>query len=118
MPPKKQVEPVSEVAPNGAKPSQQTKREPLQAKKQDEVQEEKIMELKEGEVLDIAKLKEMNIATLVAVAKDLGVTFIACTTTMGLMGIPKDTLVDGVDQLAGVSTYLAEAKDAQVNLFI
>jgi len=52
------------------------------------------------------------------VAKDLGVTFIACTTTLGLMGITKDTLVDGVDQLAGVSTYLAEAKDAQVNLFI
>ena len=52
------------------------------------------------------------------VAKDLGVRFIACTTTLGMMGIDKDTLVEGVDQLAGVSTYLAEAKDAQVNLFI
>ncbi len=40
---------------------------------QEEVQEEKIQELKEGEVLDIAKLKEMNITTLVQVAKDLGV---------------------------------------------
>ena len=41
--------------------------------KQDEVQEEKIEQLKESEVLDIAKLKEMNIATLIQVAKDLGV---------------------------------------------
>jgi transcription termination factor Rho len=40
---------------------------------QDEVQEEKIQDLKEGEVLDIAKLKEMNITTLVQVAKELGV---------------------------------------------
>ena len=59
-----------------------------------------------------------GVQELMEVAKDLGVTFIACTTTLGLMGISKDTLVDGVDQLAGVSTYLAEAKDAQVNLFI
>jgi len=42
-------------------------------KKQDVVQDEKIMELKDGEVLDIAKLKEMNIATLVQVAKELDV---------------------------------------------
>jgi transcription termination factor Rho len=41
--------------------------------KQDEVQEEKIEQLKESEVLDIARLKEMNIATLIQVAKDLGV---------------------------------------------
>jgi peroxiredoxin family protein len=59
-----------------------------------------------------------GVPELMEVAKDLGVKFIACTTTLGLMGISKDTLVEGVDQLAGVSTYLAEAKDAQVNLFI
>jgi peroxiredoxin family protein len=59
-----------------------------------------------------------GVPELMETAKDLGVKFIACTTTLGLMGISKDTLVEGVDQLAGVSTYLAEAKDAQVNLFI
>jgi len=85
MPPKKQLEPASEVAPNGAKPGQQAKRETVASKKQDEVQEEKIMELKEGEVLDIAKLKEMNIATLVAVAKDLGV--------VGASGMRKQELI-------------------------
>ncbi len=59
-----------------------------------------------------------GVPELMEMAKDLGVQFIACTTTLGLMGITKDTLIDGVDQFAGVSTYLAEAKDAQVNLFI
>src|SRR5438046_3431446 len=85
MPPKKHLEPASEVAPNGAKPGQQAKRETVASKKQDEVQEEKIMELKEGEGLDIAKLKEMNIATLLAVAKDLGV--------VGASGMRKQELI-------------------------
>ena len=59
-----------------------------------------------------------GVPELMEMARDLDVRFIACTTTLGLMGISKDTLVDGIDQFAGVSTYLAEAKDAQVNLFI
>ena len=59
-----------------------------------------------------------EIPELVSTAQDLGVQMIACTTTMGLMGITKDTLIDGIDQLAGVTTYLAEAKQGHVNLFI
>lgn len=59
-----------------------------------------------------------GVPELLETAQDLGVQMIACTTTLGLMGISKDTLIDGVDQLAGVSTYLAEAKQGSVNLFI
>ncbi len=59
-----------------------------------------------------------GVPELIDTAQDLGVTLIACTTTLGLLGLSKDTLIDGVDQLAGVSTYLAEAKDGSVNLFI
>jgi len=59
-----------------------------------------------------------GIPELMETAQDLGVRFIACTTTMGLMGITKDTLIEGIDQLAGVTTYLAEAKQGSVNLFI
>jgi peroxiredoxin family protein len=59
-----------------------------------------------------------GVPELLQMAQDLGVRFIACTTTMGLMGIRKDTLIDGVDQLAGVTTYLAEAREGSVNLFI
>jgi transcription termination factor Rho len=61
----------------------------MPSKKQEEkpivVQEEKIEELKESEVLDIAKLKEMNIATLTQVAKDLGVA--------GATGMRKQELI-------------------------
>jgi len=59
-----------------------------------------------------------GVPELMQTAQDLGVRFIACTTTMGLMGVTKDTLIEGVDQLAGVTTYLAEAKEGSVNLFI
>jgi len=59
-----------------------------------------------------------GVPELMQMALDLGVRFIACTTTMGLMGITKDTLIDGIDQFAGVTTYLAEAKQGNVNLFI
>lgn len=62
--------------------------------------------------------KMPGVPELMETAKDLGVSFIACTTTMGLMGITKDTLIDGIDQFAGVTTYLAEAKQGSVNLFI
>src|SRR5678810_195646 len=57
-----------------------------------------------------------GVPELMETALDLGVHFIACTTTMGLMGITKDTLIDGIDQFAGVTTYLAEAKQGSGNL--
>ncbi len=59
-----------------------------------------------------------GVPELIQTALDLDVKLIACTTTLGLLGISKETLIDGVDELAGVSTYLAEAKDGTVNLFI
>src|SRR5919204_919016 len=55
-----------------------------------------------------------GIPELMETARELGVKFIACTTTMGMMGVAKDTLIEGVDQLAGVTTYLAEAKQGSV----
>src|SRR5207247_9018995 len=38
-----------------------------------------------------------GVPELMDMAKDLGVQFIACTTTLGLMGITKDTLIDGIE---------------------
>ena len=54
----------------------------------------------------------------IAIAKEAGVKFIACTTSMGIMGIKKDDFITGVDSFAGVATYLAEAREGNVNLFI
>jgi len=36
---------------------------------------------------------------------------------MDLMGIKEEELIDGID-LGGVATYLGEAQDSNVNLFI
>ena len=55
---------------------------------------------------------------LIAMAREAGVKFIACTTSMGIMGISKEAFIPEVDSFAGVATYLAEAKDGRVNLFI
>jgi peroxiredoxin family protein len=54
----------------------------------------------------------------IAIAKEAGVKFIACTTSMGIMDIKKDDFIPGVDSFAGVATYLAEAREGKVNLFI
>ena len=55
---------------------------------------------------------------LIAMAREAGVKFIACTTSMGIMGISKEALIPEVDSFAGVATYLSEAKEGKVNLFI
>ena len=55
---------------------------------------------------------------MIAMAKGAGVKFIACTTTMGVMGISKEAFIPEVDSFAGVATYLAEAKEGNINLFI
>jgi len=55
---------------------------------------------------------------LVTLAHQSGVKFMACTTTMGIMAISKDALIPEVDSFAGVATYLAEAREGRINLFI
>jgi len=66
-------------------------------------------------------MKDVNfpqLEELMTMAKEMGVKFIACTTSMGLMGISKEALISEVDSYAGVATYLAEAREGKVNLFI
>lgn len=55
---------------------------------------------------------------LLVMAHQSGVKFIACTTSMGIMGIGKEALIPEVDSFAGVATYLADAREARINLFI
>ena len=55
---------------------------------------------------------------LMALAKQLNVKFIACTTSMGLFGLDKDAFIPGVDSYEGVAAYLGEATQSKVNLFI
>ncbi len=59
-----------------------------------------------------------SLEELIATAREAGVKFIACTNSMGIMGISKEAFIPEVDSFAGVATYLAEAKEGKVNLFI
>src|SRR4030042_6230599 len=55
---------------------------------------------------------------LMMMAHQSGVKFIACTTSMGMMGLSKEAFIPGADSYAGVATYLANAKEGRINLFI
>ncbi len=59
-----------------------------------------------------------TVQELMKMAHQSGVKFIACTTSMGIMGIGKEAFIPEVDSYAGVATYLADARDGRVNLFI
>ncbi len=55
---------------------------------------------------------------MIKTAKELGVKFIACTTSCSMMGVSQESVIPGVDTFAGVATYLATARESKVNLFI
>lgn len=65
-------------------------------------------------------MKDKNIDSLedlIKKAMDNGVKMIACTMSMDVMGITKEELIDGIEY-AGVGTYLGDAEESNVNLFI
>ncbi|MHB8084747.1 MAG: DsrE/DsrF/DrsH-like family protein [Dehalococcoidia bacterium] len=66
-------------------------------------------------------MKDINfpqVDELIKLAKELDVKFIACTTTIGMMGLTKDAFIPEVDTFAGVATYIAEASKSKISLFI
>ncbi|MFZ5651612.1 MAG: DsrE/DsrF/DrsH-like family protein [Bacillota bacterium] len=65
-------------------------------------------------------MKQQNVTSLpdlIQTAREQGIKMIACTMSMDVMGIREEELIDGLE-FAGVATYLAEADEANVNLFI
>jgi len=66
----------------------------------------------------IMRKKNVNsLPQLLESAQSMGVKMIACTMSMDIMGIKKEEIIDGIE-LAGVATYLGEADNSNVNLFI
>jgi peroxiredoxin family protein len=59
----------------------------------------------------------MSLEELIASANEQGVKMIACKMSMDFLGFREDELIDGLD-FVGVATYLSEADEANVNLFI
>ena len=65
-------------------------------------------------------MKKKNIETLpnlIDLAREMGVSMTVCQMSMDVMGITKDELIDGLDY-GGVTTYLADASDSKITLFI
>jgi peroxiredoxin family protein len=64
------------------------------------------------------KGKFPSLEQMIDLAKGMGVKFMACTTSMGMMGISRDAFIPEVDSFCGVASYLAEAREASLNLFV
>ena len=65
-------------------------------------------------------MKKNNVASLpelIKSAQSAGVKLVACSMSMGLMGIKSEELIDGVEE-GGVAAYLEKAETGNVNLFI
>ena len=59
----------------------------------------------------------MSLDELIESAREQGIKFVACTMSMDVMGISEEELIDGVE-CVGVASYLGEADEANVNLFV
>lgn len=65
----------------------------------------------------VKKHRAIPLPQLIEMAQEQGVKLIACTMTMDLLGIKKEELLEEIE-LGGVATYLGEAADGNINLFI
>ena len=55
---------------------------------------------------------------LLELAIDLDVKLLACKMSMDVMEVTKDTLIDAVEDVVGVATYMKQAAESEVTLFI
>jgi peroxiredoxin family protein len=58
-----------------------------------------------------------TIPKLLDMAREGGVRLIGCQTTMNVMGVKREDLIDGVE-IGGAATFLDYAMDADVSLFV
>ncbi|MBC7253486.1 MAG: DsrE/DsrF/DrsH-like family protein [Actinobacteria bacterium] len=59
-----------------------------------------------------------SLEEMMAMARELGVHFIACTTSMALMGLTEKDFIPEVEEFAGAATYVERASRSSINLFI
>jgi peroxiredoxin family protein len=65
----------------------------------------------------MAQQKVETLEEMISTAQEQGVRLVACTMSMDVMGLGKEELIDGLE-FAGAASYLGEADEANVNLFI
>ncbi len=66
----------------------------------------------------IKQTKSPTLEDLFQSAKEAGVKFYACSTSCSILGIKKEELIDEVSEIVGATTFLTEAKEAKISLFI
>ncbi len=66
--------------------------------------------MKQHDVATLPELRQMAI--------DLGVKLLACQMSMDVMGIRREDLIDEVTDVVGAATYIAEANQSHITLFI
>jgi len=64
------------------------------------------------------KSKMASLEELMTFAKQLNIKYVACTTSCGVLGLSKENLISDVNEFVGAATYLKEAQEAKINLFI
>ncbi|MDP2661671.1 MAG: DsrE/DsrF/DrsH-like family protein [Dehalococcoidia bacterium] len=67
------------------------------------------------------RMKAVNIQSIpemMADARDLGVRFLVCDNPTAIMGLKKEDLIDEVEDIVGVATYIKESAGAELTLFI
>ena len=66
-------------------------------------------------------MKKANVLPLDKMYKDLrelGVKVWPCDMTMDVLGIKREDMIDDIDGIAGVGSYINEAKNSEITLFI
>jgi len=75
-----------------------------------------------GRLMIKYRMKKANVASLDRLLRDykeLGGKIIACEMTMEIMGLSrKDLMEEMIDDYGAVGTYIQEAKDSSITLFI
>ena len=75
-----------------------------------------------GKSLINSRMKKANVASLEKLIQDfkeLGGKIIACEMTMEIMGVKKEELRDDlIDEYGAVGTYIHEARESKITLFI
>ena len=67
----------------------------------------------------IKKVGVPSLPELMKMCRDTGnVKIYACSTTMAMMDVKKEELIDEVDDIVGAATFLDIAMDADVQMFI
>ncbi len=75
-----------------------------------------------GKKMIESRMEKANVASLERLIQDykeLGGKIIACEMTMEIMGVEKDEMrQDLIDEYGAVGTYIQEARDSKITLFI